>query len=158
MLGLVASSGNWLYAKKLRDRINPPSPPYQGGIKPDVIWFHSVSRFLGPMVVREGVKSGIFTALTYHDLGMWTPFASRMEREEDVPMNWDLGSFLSVSGSLNILTHIAIFFKFLQLSRLRKELQQIDIHLVPSEFLRKYVRSVTGIPEEQIITLEHFQK
>ncbi len=35
---------------------------------PDAIWLHSVSRFHGPLVVREVVQSGVFSLVIYHDL------------------------------------------------------------------------------------------
>lgn len=129
LLGLVASCYNLSFAMRFRT--------YLDTYRPDFIWFHNVSRFLGPAVVHEafkkapltrgvaesrGVNSAIHedfspkTAITYHELGVFTPFPSETEREDSVPAKWSLPLFLNVSKSLNIITHIAIVFKFLQLS------------------------------------------
>gem|GEM_PF-7102203 len=66
LLGLVISCYNFVFARALRMKI--------ATYRPDVIWLHSTSRFLGPLAVREVVDSRVFSCVTYHDLGIWTPF------------------------------------------------------------------------------------
>ena len=53
--GLVYSLCNISSAWNIRRKIRE--------FKPDVIWLHSVSRFLGPLVVREVNQSGIFSMI-----------------------------------------------------------------------------------------------
>lgn len=60
ILGLPYSFCNIASALGIRRRIRE--------FRPDVIWFHSVSRFLGPLVIREANHSDIFSMITYHDL------------------------------------------------------------------------------------------
>ena len=55
--------------------------------KPDVIWCHSLSRFLGPLVAATITKSRAFSMITYHDLGLLTPFPSRIESEDMIPQH-----------------------------------------------------------------------
>ena len=66
LLGLVISCYNIVFSRALRLKV--------AGYEPDVVWLHSVSRFLGPIAVREVGDSRIFSCVTYHDLGLWTPF------------------------------------------------------------------------------------
>jgi len=50
LMGLVYSLCNLTSAFAIRKKIRE--------FQPDVIWLHSVSRFLGPVVIREVVKWG----------------------------------------------------------------------------------------------------
>lgn len=90
LAGLVYSLCNVTSAFSLRKKIREFSP--------DAIWLHSVSRFLGPLTIREAVKwekskkipqrtgfSETSTLVTYHDLGLLSPFPSRVESEDMIP-------------------------------------------------------------------------
>lgn len=148
LLGLPYSFCNitsaWGIRKKIRE------------YKPDAIWLHSVSRFLGPLVVREVNKSGIFSLVTYHDLGLLSPFPSKVESETMIPKSPSLGSFLGVIHSHNPITYLAACCKYFQVSLLRKFLKDIDVHVVPSAFLIPHIRDIWEISEEKIVVLEHF--
>ena len=124
--------------------------------KPDVIWLHSVSRFLGPLVVQEVGKTDVFSLVTYHDLGLWSPFPSKVESEDMIPKTPSLSSFLATIHSNNPIVYLAAYCKYFQIYILRKNLRKIDIHIVPSAFLAPYVESISEVPKERIITLEHF--
>ncbi|MDD5376967.1 MAG: glycosyltransferase [Candidatus Gracilibacteria bacterium] len=156
LMGLPYSLCNITSTFGIRKKIQPPNPPSQGGNTPDVIWLHSVSRFLGPLVVREVNKSGIFSMVTYHDLGLISPFPSKVESEGMIPKTPSLRSFLDVIYSKNPILYIATCCKYFQVSILRKSLQKIHIHIVPSQFLVPYIRDIGEIPEEKITVLEHF--
>lgn len=134
----------WGIRKKIRE------------FQPDIIWLHSVSRFLGPIAVREVNRSGIFSMVTYHDLGLLSPFPSEVEGEAMIPKNPSLMDFLSAVRSKNPIVFLAAYCKYLQISLLRKRLKNIDIHIVPSTFLVPHIREIEGIPEENITVLEHF--
>lgn len=60
LLGLPYSLCNIASALGIRRRIRE--------FRPDVIWLHSVSRFLGPFVIREVIRADAFSVITYHDL------------------------------------------------------------------------------------------
>jgi len=124
--------------------------------QPDAVWLHSVSRFLGPLAVREVNRSGIFSLVTYHDLGLLSPFPSRVESEAMIPKNPSFGAFLGAVHSRNPIVYLAVFCKYLQVSLLRKFLREIDSHIVPSPFLVPHIRDIEKIPEERIVILEHF--
>lgn len=148
LLGLVYSFCNIPSALRMRNRIQL--------FKPDAIWLHSVSRFLGPLVVREVTTSGVFSLVTYHDLGIFSPFPSRVEREDMIPRHPGLLAFVSVLSSANPFVYLATYCKYLQIALLRQLFVRIDIHFVPSMFLVRHVRDIIKIPNERIVVLEHF--
>ena len=123
---------------------------------PDVIWLHSVSRFLGPLVVNEVSKTDKFSLVTYHDLGLWSPFPSKVESEDMIPKTPSLSSFLRTIRSNNPIVYIAAYCKYFQIFILKRFLRNINIHIVPSGFLIPYVEHLSEIPREKIEVLEHF--
>ena len=151
-MGLVYSLCNITSALAIRKKIRE--------FQPDVVWLHSVSRFLGPLTVREVAdwrkNKEISTLVTYHDLGLLSPFPSRVESEEMIPKNPSLGAFFSSVHSRNPIVYLAVFCKYFQVSILRKILRDIDVHIVPSAFLVPHIRDIIEVPDEKIVTLEHF--
>lgn len=115
-----------------------------------------MSRFLGPLVVREVTRSGVFSLITHHDLGILAPFPSKTESEEMIPKNPKISAFLDSAASKNPIVLLAVCCKYFYISALRKLLKRIDIHFVPSSFLVPYIRDIGEIPEEKVVVLEHF--
>ncbi len=104
--------------------------------KPDIIWCHSISRFLGHKVLQKINKSKAIKIMTYHDLWYFSPFATKIYQEKDIPQSFSLKEFLQKTEKIY---WPYIIFKFLKLKLIRKELQKFDVHTVPSEFMKKYV-------------------
>ena len=129
---LFFSYFNFIYAKKFRKKIDE--------IKPDIIWFHSVSRFLGPSVVEQVRNySDIIKIQTYHDLWYFSIFASKIYDLKDLPNKFSFIEFFKKTDK-NYLYVFYIIFKYLKLKKLRNVLRKnIDIHTVPSEFMKNYV-------------------
>lgn len=148
VLGLAYSLCNITSALAIRRRIRE--------FQPDTIWLHSVSRFLGPLTLHEINRSKVFSLVTYHDLGLFAPFPSKVENEEMIPSNPTLVAFLACIQSVNPLVYLATYCKYFQVFILRRLLRSIDIHLVPSAFLMKYVQNIGEVPEEKVVVLEHF--
>ncbi len=148
LLGLVYSFCNITSAMGIRTKIRT--------FQPEAIWFHSVSRFLGPLVVREVTRADVFSLVTYHDLGLFAPFPSRVENTDMIPGNPSLTAFLSTVDSMNPLRYLAVYCKYFQVSLLRNLLRDINIHIVPSSFLKHSLHDVMKIPEEKTVVLEHF--
>jgi len=123
---ILRSRNNTKYARKMHDRISD--------FHPDVIWCHSVLRFLGPKVVQEITKSNAKKFMTYHDLGYFAPFAAGMEREKDIPKNtwW---SFYASAPFFHKIFPIYLFFKYQKIQKLFAALEKFDVHFVPSPFL-----------------------
>lgn len=148
LLGLVYSLFNISALWKMRRKIRE--------FRPDVIWIHSVSRFLGPLVVREVTKSSIFSLVTYHDLGLLSPFPSEVESEDMIPKTPGLREFLSSTNSRNPIAYAAVVCKYFQVYFLRKFLRGIDLHVVPSGFLAPHIHNIIEVSDEKIVVLEHF--
>jgi len=152
LAGLVYSLVNITSALGIRKKIRE--------FQPDVVWLHSVSRFLGPLTVREvadwGKNKENSTLVTYHDLGLLSPFPSKVESEDTIPSNPGFGAFFSSVRSRNPIVYGAVFCKYFQVLILRKLLKRINIHIVPSAFLVPHIRDIIKVSDKRIVTLEHF--
>ena len=132
LMFLIFSWNNFIYAKKLKDKIEE--------IKPDIIWFHSVSRFLWSKVVEQVKDFKWLKLMTYHDLWYFSLFASEIYEEKQIPKKFNLIEFLKKSKKWKKLLPYSIL-KYLKLKKLRKVLNKyIDIHTVPSNFMKNYVQ------------------
>jgi len=147
ILWLIKSFNNTSESKKFRQKLEE--------FKPDLIWFHSVSRYLGPAVVAEWVKFPAKTIMIYHDLGYFAPFADKVFNESDIPEKFNLIEFLKKNPK-NFLYYPYIIFKFLKLKRLRQQLQKVDFHTTPSKFMKKYVIKHWYWKEENTQVLPNF--
>ena len=134
LFGLVYSLGNITTAFRMRKKIRD--------FEPQAIWLHSISRFFGPLVIHEVNSSNIFSLITYHDLGLFSPFPSKVESETMIPKTGSLSSFLEVIHSINPIVYLAAYVKYFQIFFLRKLLKNIQIHVVPSSFLVPYIRHI----------------
>ena len=61
---------------------------------PDLIWMHSVLRYIGPHGIWAIYRSSVPVYLTHHDLGLITPRPSRLYRELDIPQSAHLGDWV----------------------------------------------------------------
>ena len=143
---LWRSNNNTKYAKKIQKRIED--------FHPDIIWGHSLLRFMGPRVAEEMVKSGAKTFMTYHDLGYFAPFAADVEKEKDIPKDawW---SFYTSASWFHKCFPIYIWMKYRKIQKLFKYLSLFDVHFVPAPFLLKVISE--RLPRKSIKTvLPHF--
>lgn len=145
---LWRSRNNTKYARKIRNRISD--------FQPEVIWCHSVLRFLGPKVVQEITKSEALKYMTYHDLGYFAPFAASMEREKDIPKNTWWGFYAS-APFLHKIFPVYLFLKYQKIQKLFASLGKFDVHFVPSPFLLRPLSD--RLPKKAIKeVLPHFIK
>ena len=118
--------------------------------KPDVVRFHSVSRYHGWLPVRI---SGFFKSkklMMYHDLGYFHPYPSKVTQEIQV-LARSYSNWIKMGGGGG-----GVKFKFLSMSLLRRALiRTIDSHIVPSEFMVNYLIK-RWIPKNKIQVLPHF--
>ncbi len=148
LMFLIFSWNNFVYAKKLKNKIEE--------IKPDVIWFHSVSRFLWPKVVKQVKNFEWLKIMTYHDLWYFSLFASEIYDENQIPTKFSLIEFLKKSKKWKLLLPYAIL-KYFKLKKLRNVLNKnIDIHTVPSDFMKKYVQLLWYANEDNVQVLPNF--
>ena len=148
LMFLIFSWNNFVYAKKLKNKIEE--------IKPDVIWFHSVSRFLWPKVVKQVKNFEWLKIMTYHDLWYFSLFASEIYDENQIPTKFSLIEFLKKSKKWKLLLPYAIL-KYFKLKKLRNVLNKnIDIHTVPSDFMKNYVQLLWYSNENNVQVLPNF--
>ncbi len=121
--------------------------------QPDLIWCHSVSRYLGHKVLEQINKFTAIKIITYHDLWYFAGFANKVFTEQDIPEKFELSNFLKRSKKAYWLY---VMFKFLKLSYIRKQLQKFDIHTVPSKFMLKYVIKHNYWEEKKVKILPNF--
>lgn len=112
-----------------------------GKFQPDVIWWHSLLRYIGFWGILALVLSKARTIITHHDLWLIAPHPSRVYALWDIPSTLSLGLFLR--GSSNVISILSTSLKWLYLRILWILLSRISLHLVPSEFLISYYRKNT---------------
>lgn len=118
--------------------------------KPNVVRFHSVSRYHGRLPVRISWLFKSKKLMMYHDLGYFHPYPSKVTQESQVlPRSYSNWIKMGGGGS-------GVKFKFLSMSLLRRALiKTIDTHLVPSEFMVAYLIN-RWVPKHKIQVLPHF--
>jgi hypothetical protein len=66
-------------------------------------------------------------------------------------------NFIKSSKSRNPIKIAAVFFKYISVALLKKQLNKsIDYHLVPSKFMEKIVINSYNINPKKVQTLSHF--
>jgi hypothetical protein len=71
------------------------------------------------------------------------------------PLN--LKNFVSSANTKNPIKIIAMFFKFICVKLLSKQLKNsVDIHLVPSEFMESIVCDSFNLNSKKVKTFSHF--
>ena len=131
--------------------------------KPDIIWFNSLLRWLGPNVVktawkwRKDNKSECKFWMMYHDFGYFYPFPSELYFIEDCKTPLTKKSFVSAYKWKNLITKFAVLCKYYWLQPLKKALKkEIDLHLSPSDCITNIARDSYKIAEKKCKSFPHF--
>ena len=131
--------------------------------KPDLIWFNSLLRWLGPNVVktawkwRKQNKSESKIWMMYHDFGYFYPFPSELYFIEDCKTPLTKKNFVSAYKWKNLITKLAVLCKYYWLQSLKKVLKkEIDLHLSPSDCITNIARDSYGISEKKCNSFPHF--
>ena len=131
--------------------------------KPDIVWFNSLLRWLGPNVVnaawnwRKENKSDCKFWMMYHDFGYFYPFPSELYHIEDCKTPLTKKNFVSAYRWNNVVTKLAVWFKYYRLQPLKKVLKkEIDLHLTPSDCITNIVRDSYKISEKKCKSFPHF--
>ena len=95
--------------------------------------------------------------MMYHDLGYFYPFPSKLEREEQIKTPLTFSKFMSSVHTHNPIKKLAMMGKYVLLKCIRNQLSEtIDLHLVPSAFMKPILHKSYGVEEERITVLSHF--
>ena len=131
--------------------------------KPDIIWFNSLLRWLGPNVVkiawkrRKDNKSECKFWMMYHDFGYFYPFPSELYFIEDCKTPLTKKNFVSAYRWKNLITKFAVLCKYYWLQPLKKALKkEIDLHLSPSDCITNITRDSYKIAEKKCKSFPHF--
>ncbi len=103
--------------------------------QPDLIWIHGIARYIWPFWLKEILKTWKETIITHHDLGLLTARPSNITEESQIPSSLDRKAF--IANEKSPIEIIARTGKYLYLKSLWIHLRKVDIHLVPSDFMKK---------------------
>jgi len=130
---------------------------------PDIIWFNSLLRRLGPNVVKAAWKwrkqnnSECKFWMMYHDFGYFYPFPSQLYYIEDCKTPLTKKNFASAYKWKNLITKLAVLCKYYWLQPLKKVLKkEIDMHLSPSDCITNIARDSYWIQEKKCRSFPHF--
>ena len=131
--------------------------------KPDIIWFNSLLRWLGPNVVktawkwRKENKADCKFWMMYHDFGYFYPFPSELYFIEDCKTPLTKKNFVSAYKWKNLISKLAVLCKYYWLQPLKKVLKkEIDLQLSPSDCITNIVRDSYKISERKCKSFPHF--
>ena len=124
---------------------------------PKIVWFNSTLRRLGRLPIKSIKDENIKKLMMYHDLWYFHPYPSLVTQESMIMTPLTLKNYIKSGNTKNPLKIIAIIYKYISVSLLKKRLTKtIDTHLVPSEFMEGIVIKSYKISNKKIKTLSHF--
>lgn len=109
--------------------------------QPDLIFSHSVLRYIGIWGVLAIRFSHVTHYMMHHDLGMISPRPSRLYQERDIPQGWRYASW--IRGERNIFYILVITLKYLWLRIFWRVLPKETLHFVPSNWMVPYFSRIT---------------
>ncbi len=114
--------------------------------QPDLIWMHAVLRYIWPHGIRSVWWAHCRKHITHHDLGLITPYPSRIYRESDIPVSPWLWDWISHSH-LNIFTIFAVVGKWLSSSWIWHYLNMSGVtHILPSAWMSSHFEKYSTTP------------
>jgi glycosyltransferase involved in cell wall biosynthesis len=141
---MVLSLCNIPFALRLRSIVQK--------FKPDVIWYHSVLRYVGWLpLAASGRLSKSYVMI--HDLWYIHPYPHRVYEESNLPSSAWILAFVRSLCSRNPLVWTAVAVKWCMVRLLRRQFDRMKAILVPSWFMQKLVSIWTT---NTIKTLPHF--
>jgi hypothetical protein len=122
--------------------------------QPDLIWMHSVLRYIGPHGVWVVSRFPGHKYITHHDLGLITPRPSDVHSESDI-LGPSLGDWVPHKG-LNIFTILSVTGKWLTISWIWMFLRQGNVlNILPSSWMQPFFQKYTS---NQSILFPHTSK
>ena len=148
-LGIISGLGNIYETIKVKRKIKK--------MKPDLIRYHSVMRYLGRAPIYASKQSTAKKRMMFHDLGYFAPFPSTLTQEKQIRTPFTLRNFLHTQATKNPLKKLAIIGKYISLCLIKKQIKTtMDTILVPSDFMVHIVQKSYKIENEKIKIFPHF--
>ncbi|MBX9809819.1 glycosyltransferase [Candidatus Gracilibacteria bacterium] len=104
--------------------------------QPDLIWMHSILRYIGPFGINKIVEYKSKKYISYHDLGLICARPSAIYSESDIPMNPDLASW--IPKKVSIISILSILPKWLYIRWIWYFLSKNTSisHIIPSPWMK----------------------
>ncbi len=108
---------------------------------PDLIWLHSIHRYIGPwwLLWLSNASGEIY--ITHHDLGLIAPLPSQITNEHQIPKEFTLRSWLSSTTSWQ--SKILTVYKYFLAKIIWNTLKNVNLHIVPSSFMKPHYEMVS---------------
>lgn len=104
---------------------------------PDIIWMHSILRYIGPYWLMEIYNYECKKYITHHDLGLISPRPSHIYNESDIPMSPNIGDW--IPKKINIFAIILVLWKWVVIFWLWLFLRKSNtLHILPSKWMAPY--------------------
>lgn len=100
---------------------------------PDLIWSHTILRFIGFSGMKAIKNSEIPHFITHHDIGLFASEPSKIHNFEDIPKSPRFGSWLNKAK--NIFGIVKILIKWIIVTRIWAQIPQNTIHIFPSKWM-----------------------
>ncbi len=109
---------------------------------PDLIWMHSVMRYVWPYAIAAVAKTWIPQYITHHDLGLVSLRPSEIYTESDIPKSASLADWMPKKANIFII--MTTWLKWLYVSYIWSFLgNQYIQHIIPSTWMEKYYQKYT---------------
>lgn len=130
--------------------------------KPDIVRYHSISRYLGRLPVCVNSFSRSKKIIMYHDLWYFHPYPSQVTEESQI-LPLSLSNFIKMYTDLspinkdNLIKKILVWLKYIHIKLLSNILKKnMDLHLVPSQFIKDILINSWQVNPDKIMILPHF--
>ena len=124
--------------------------------KPDLIWYHSMIRWMGwmPLWMTRNMKTKKW--MMYHDFWYFTPYPHALWDTKELEI-LTFRHYIHLAHTKNPLKLLLVAGKYFSLSLLVNQLKkQIHLHLTPSEFMVPIVEKSFGLPKWKVKSFNHF--
>lgn len=122
--------------------------------EPDLVWWHSVHRWLGVRALQHMQNIACSQWMMYHDVWLLHPFPSCVFEEEQLVCSstfwWYIQEWFRCRWFLGMPW---VILKWFLSWCIKKRLMFCDKHLVPSSFLKKHIHHV---PVSHVHVFPHF--
>lgn len=122
---------------------------------PDLIWSHTVLRYIGRYGMEAIQKSQKPHFMTHHDLGLFVARPSKIRKMADIPKKRTLGAWLSTSKSF--VGSIDTTLKYWIVKQIFAKIPKNTLHIVPSDWM-KIVLKNNNITQKKIFPHTVFKK
>ncbi len=135
-----------LFGKKQEKELSQKIAQFQ----PDLIWSHTILRYIGVGGMKAIKKSNIPHYIMHHDLWLFVSRPSRIFSLQDIPKNQNLGSWIFPEKKFS--GQIIATIKWIIIKRIFSKIPHQTIHIVPSEFMIPIVKNADS---EQVKLFSH---